>query len=257
MNRMQTKIRDVFYSVIPTTYIRYGGWDTDLIITAPHGGGIRPLEIPRRRHGISFQDTYTRRITEDLLKLYPGVHKPHYVIADIHRSGVDLNRNVIEGAGHSVKAEIIWKTWHSLIQKYVRNDRKRFSKVLYVDIHSHNNNNSFQLGYNLDAARYLELKTMGKTRAVSTLDSLGFSKYEMIFGEHSFKRSLEDKGFSVYNPIGGEAYFNGGYNIETYSGNGVGGIQIEIPVSSAVTDYKETVMALKYAIERFRNAFSK
>lgn len=257
MNNSHTTIRDVFYSVMPTTYLRYGGWDTDIIITAPHGGGIKPLGLPKRKHGISIQDTYTRRITRDLLSLYSRTRQPHYIIADIHRSRVDLNRNIKEGAEHNEGAERIWKTWHSLMQTYVKSDKKRFNKVLYVDIHSHNNNDSFQLGYNLDAARYLELKTMGKTKAKSTMDSLGFNKYDVIFGEHSFKQGLENMGFSVYNPVGGEAYFNGGYNIETYSGNGVGGIQIEIPVSAAVNDYRETVKALKYAIERFRNAFIK
>lgn len=251
-----TTIRDVFNSVIPITYLRYGGFNTDVIITAPHGGGIKPLSIPRRKYGISTQDTYTRRITEDLLKLY-GETKPHHIIADIHRSRVDLNRDVMQGAENNYRAEAIWKMWHSLLQKYITNSRKRFDRILYVDIHSHNNNNSFQLGYNLEASRYLELKTMKKTRAVSTFDSLGFDKYEMVFGESSFKVSLENMGFSVYNPIGGETYFNGGYNIETYSGGGVGGIQIEVPVSAAETYYMDTVRALKYSIERFRSAFIK
>jgi hypothetical protein len=211
-------------------FIDYQEGNTNLLITAPHGGNKKPKDIPDRTYGKTYRDTYTRPLTYKLLELFPKDNKPYSIIANIHRKKVDLNRDIVEGAQGNYHAESNWYYWNYFLGRYRREILQTYNMGLHIDIHSHNNSDEFHLGYNLSKTKYKNVFKKKNTKG-STLDSLGTNLYEMLFGKYSLKFQLEKCQFSIFYPHGKDVYFNGGYNIETYSGNGFGGIQIEIPVS--------------------------
>ena len=251
---MKREIRDLFYSVVTKKdYLRSNlGVDT-LLLTAPHGGGIRPFNIPKRKYGQKLMDTYTRRLTDEIISIINL--RPYYVIADIHRNRVDLNRNIEEACQGNTRAKKIWYDWDILIREYKYYILDYNRKGLHIDIHSHNNSNEFQLGYNLSARNYIRLCNGNNVRG-STLDSIeNYNLRDMIFGSHSINNILISSGYKVFFPRGNETYFNGGRNIEVYSGNGLGSIQIECPVSVLRYDRKNVAKVLSKAIEIFMEEF--
>lgn len=251
---MNREIKDLIYSIISPEYIEVDINKSPIVLSAPHGGGAKPISIPKRKYGNMNMDTYTRRATNAIRDSYKA-NKPSTVISNIHRNRVDFNRALEEGTQGNRKAIDLWLKWNRTLKFIIDRKLVEYKRVLYLDIHSHNENDEFELGYNLNTKPYLELEETGNTKKVSSLDSLGFSKYDMIFGEYSFKHSLELFGLKVMKPAVSNIYFNGGRNIEVFSGEGVGAIQIEIPVSVLKTDFNYTIHALKFAIETFRKYF--
>lgn len=233
-------------------YISYFPGNYNILVAAPHGGSLKPSNIPDRKTGTKVRDTYSKTLAEEIYRLGKQDKTPHTILSNIHRCKVDLNREIKEGAQESKRAQAIWNEWNDVIKTAIKNIG---GKMLYVDIHSHNDNDTFQLGYNLNIQQYLELMKAKKTSAKSTLDSLSPNKYDMIFGRFSLKKSLEKDGYKVYTPTPGEVYFNGGKNIETYNGKGIGAIQIECPVSILKTDLDNVAKSLYSGILKFVEKF--
>lgn len=250
---MNREVRDLVYSVLPSEYLQFRNIGSALVLSAPHGGGMKPFSFPRRKYGTLGMDTYTRRITSGLVK---ASNIPlSYIISDIHRSKVDFNRDIDEGAQGNKKAEELWNLWNTTLGELCKSAVQTNGKALYIDIHSHNDSNKFELGYNLGAKDYVKLMNTGRTRASTTLDSLGKDKWGMLFGEYSIKSSLEAFGYKTLIPTGKDVYFNGGRNIETFSGKGVGAIQIEVPVSIAKIEMPKLLYVLRFSIARFMKEF--
>jgi len=227
----------------------------NLILSSPHGGSLKPFDIPKRRTGKVLKDTLSKELTEKIINLY-GESKPYYVISNIHRSRVDLNRDIEEAAQGNYKAEKIWTDWNQLLTDYkwrvLTNHNRR---GLYIDIHSKGEDDYFELGYNVSASSYLEIYRMDGEGYKSSVSSLKHSNHDMMFGPFSIKASLEDCGYKVLFPRGNEEYFNGGDNIRTFSGNGLGAIQIEVPVKVLKKDLNGIAVCLYNAIEKFRKQF--
>lgn len=252
---MNRTIKSIIGSVLPLPYIEVTFGDINLVLSAPHGGMAKPLSIPRRKYGKTAMDTYTRRITNTLRDSYTG-DRPSTVVANIHRSRVDFNRTMEEATQGSKRAINLWLDWNYNLRHIFNGLLRTHKKILYVDIHSHNDSDEFELGYNLNSPHYLELENTGTTKKHTSIDSLSHNKYDMIFGEYSMKNSLELYGYKVLRPDEDNVYFNGGRNIEVFSGEGVGAIQIEVPVSVVKKDFNFTIYALKFAIETFRKHFT-
>lgn len=250
-------ITDAIKSVVPqTSFISRTYHNSNLLLTAPHGGGAKPFYIRDRTTGIRIRDTYTRRLSDILVSLFND--KPSAILADIHRSKVDLNRNLMEATDGDTRAKAIWHDWNDSIYNYKRNLLNTYNTGLMVDIHSHNNNDEFQLGYNLDVYNYNRLRNNKIASVGSTFSTLnnGYSEYDMIFGRYSLGNSMHLSGYDIFRPRpGGETYFNGGYNIETYAGGGLGAVQIECPVSILEYDLQGVAYALYNSIEIFIHEF--
>ena len=251
---MKREIRDLYYSLVSRDkYLINDFGHTNLIITAPHGGGMKPLSIPTRKYGKKLMDTYTRRLSKELIKLLS--YSPYYVISDIHRSKVDLNRSIEEAAQGNSKAEGIWNDWNVYIDWYKDEIDRIYGKGLLIDIHSQGKTKSFQLGYGISARTYNRMRNRESYTEKSTLSSLKQDEYEMIFGEFSIRESLKRYGYDVLTPKDDDIYFNGGRDIEHFSGNGLGAIQIECPTSVLKKDLNGVAIALKHAILTFREWF--
>lgn len=230
-------------------YLTYKAGNMPLIISAPHGGNMKPVSIPKRTYGVLERDSYSKALAESVLSRF--YDKPYYIIANIHRNRVDLNRGVKEAAQGNYKATRIWDEWNEVITSYRNKILYTKSRALYVDIHSQGHDEYFHLGYNVDAKDYVDLYKGRINRLASSLDALGTNTRELMFGEFSIKNLIESRGFKCKMPVGDEGYYNGGRNITEYNGNGLAAIQIECPISVLKNNQNLVANAVHHAIQYF------
>lgn len=251
-------INDFYYSIFPDSrkYLTFETGETNVLLTAPHGGGIKPRDIPNRAYGNRSGDTYTRRLIQKMINLMDK--NPYYLYSDIHRSKVDLNRDIDEAAQGNKKAEKVWKDWNHILSSYQNIIRTNFDNGLYIDIHSHNKHNKFELGYGLSVRNYLDIREGRQVKAHSTLYALkepNKSEFNTLFGDGSFVDTIEKFGFDVYTPYAEKAYLNGGRNVTKYSGNRIGALQIECPISVLKTGLNDVAYALVNGIYIFQERY--
>lgn len=246
-------LNDLFYSVFPSTnkYLTHYKGDTNILLSAPHGGSIRPINIPYRSYGNRSRDTYTKELIKKIINF--SAQKPYYIYSNIHRSRVDLNRGVIEGAQGNERAINIWEDWNNTLNSFSAEIRNKYKKGIYVDIHSHSNSDKFQVGYGLSVNSYLDIKSGWETKTHSTMYTLkpksDKSEYEVLFGENSVIGTLESYGFDVLVPEEEAKYLNGGRNIKQWSDYGIGAVQIESPISILKDELEVVAIAICNAIE--------
>jgi hypothetical protein len=249
---------DLFYSIFPqqNKYLTYGDGNSPIILSAPHGGNIQPISIPKRTWGNRSRDTYTRRLIQRIIELLP--EKPYFIYSDIHRNRVDLNRDIEEAAQGNKSAKRIWETWNEELQRYTSFVSKKYGKGLYIDIHSHNNSNLFQIGYGLKVKDYLDLRGGWEIKNHSTLFPLvnqHYSEKSLCFGYNSIISDLEYSGYNVLVPKDEAKYLNGGRNIREFHGNEIGAIQVECPIPVLKNDLDRVARALANSIQSFQQSF--
>lgn len=110
-----------------------------LIITAPHGGLLKPESIPNRiGDGSSvLGDMYTKDIAlgiEQFIIEHYGDAFPHVVANDISRRKADPNRSMEEGT-ETEAGEQVWKAYHGRVKESVESILKTNLCGLLVDIH--------------------------------------------------------------------------------------------------------------------------
>ncbi len=250
--------RDLFYSIFPNknSYLTSGMGNSPIILSAPHGGNIKPIDIPYREHGNRSRDTYTRTLIQAIVKLLS--EKPFYIYANIHRSRVDLNRDIDEAAQGNNKAIEIWKSWNNTLGNFQARVKSVYSKGLYIDIHSHNNSHKFEIGYGLTVSDYLDLKGGWEITRHSTLFPLATQEIKeknLCFGYNSVPYTLESFGYDILVPENDDEYLNGGRNSKVFHGNGIGSIQIECPIPVLKDDLDGVAKALASSINSFRKSF--
>lgn len=249
---------DIFYSLFPSgkTYLNYKEGNSPIILSAPHGGNIIPVNAPLRTQGKIYRDTYTRRLMQRILEL--SDKKPFFIYADIHRKVVDLNREINEATqGHELALRI-WNEWNKVLPSYLNVVRNTYGKGLYIDIHSHNKHNKFQFGYGLSVIDYRKVMSNLITKKHSTLyalKDLNKTEFELLFGTDSILSTMEFAGYEIFLPQDDADYLNGGYNIIKNHGRGIGALQIECPVSVLATDLDKVARTLVNAIDNFSERF--
>lgn len=236
-------------------YLTYKRGGMNLILSAPHSGELSPKSIPARKTGQRLKDGYTDRIIKGLLEYFDW--KPYYVYANIHRSRVDLNRDLEEAVEKSRRAKRIWYEWDTVLWNYVFQVSERYRKTLYVDIHSHNDSQQFHLGYGISKKKYMDIAARRYENIEETsLDAFSRSdEYDMLFGEGSVKYNLEKRGYKVHIPNEDDVYFSGGRNVRTYKNNKVGGIQLEIPTKVCDRDLNGIILCLGDCIQEFKDTY--
>lgn len=232
---------------------------TDLLILAPHGGNSRPFYIPDRKSGNRGRDTYTRRLVYQIIDNLNRT--PYYVISDIHRVKVDLNRNYEDSSDGNKYARKIWEKWNKTINDSLEDIEKKFGRGLLIDIHSHNNGDFFEIGYGIDDRDYIKLyETRYHNPPNHTLRAFEENHgtlWNMIFGENSIASSIEKAGYRVRAPDGEHNFLSGGYNIRSNDNDNIGCIQIESPISLLRYELKPIADILSKAIIKFQNTFVK
>lgn len=226
-------------------YVEYLPGDLPLVVSAGHGGALRPASIPDRTLGVVTQDRNTvdlaLRLADALEERLGG--RPHLVLSHLHRIKLDPNRELDEAAQGNPVAGRAWWEYHTFLEAA----RARVGAVhdggLYVDMHGHGHAiPRVELGYLLSAATLAladgalsapEQVSRSSLRAL--VQPSGPTLAELVRGPLSLGARLQEGGIpAVPSPAipspGGDPYFSGGYSTARHGsrdGGGVSGIQVE------------------------------
>jgi len=265
-------------------YITYYPGTLPIVLGAPHGGDIRPSEVPNRDAGCwdgskciwshdcgekdssrcsatTVKDLNTKELTllmrDELFAIY-GEY-PHVVINELHRIKLDANRLMDEATFGVPSMEEAWTTFHTYV-----NQSKAASQLpsLFFDIHGHGHALQWaELGYLLTARQLDENDFTPEITSIRRLADLVTIPFEdLLRGDESFGGILEEEGYaSVPSPSkpgpDGNAYFSGGDNTRMHgsrSGGNTDAIQIESPSSfRSDSERPQYAKALARAIQRY------
>lgn len=236
-----------------SNYVEYLPGTLPVIISAPHGGGLTPAEIPDRVRTAANKDFVTVRdggTVELAMALrrsfydYFGAY-PHVVICHLRRTKVDCNRDAEEGAGGNPLSLQAWNEFHGFINSSSNQVVTAHSNGFYIDLHGHGHPiKRLELGY--------LLKSMQLTNYDAALNQGGYAQQssvrglaarspnsfaEILRGPRSLGAMLAERGFPstpsprMPSPGIGNPYFSGGYNTWLHtsvdSGGPLDGVQIE------------------------------
>ncbi len=226
-------------------YIEYLPGNLPVIISAPHGGNLRPQEVADRESGVTGGDTNTREMAlqaRDSIFQRTGRY-PHLIISHLHRSKLDPNREIVEAAQGDIFAEHAWSEFHSFMQTARSIVATDFQRGLYFDYHGHGHPiQRIELGYLLSAEDLAQPDAVMNGAPITDKSSIRMlasdaaaTTAELIRGPQSFGTTLEGLGFptvpSTSQPDPGtDPYFTGGFNTQQYGsrdGGSISGIQVE------------------------------
>ena len=227
-------------------YVEYIPGRLPVVLSAGHGGSMRPGEIPTRTYGTTGADLNTRELTLDVRDALLEItgFAPHTIISHLHRSRLDPNREVVEAAQDNVYAEHAYEEYHELIRIARRQVELDFGEGFYVDMHGHSHAvQRLELGYLLTSDELNGADATLDQLAVvarSSLRDLGrdspipFSA--LLRGPTSLGGYLAAEGVPVVpspsDPSPGtDPYWRGGYSTRIHGsvidGEVVSGVQIE------------------------------
>ncbi len=235
-------------------YVEYVEGNMPLVISIPHDGMLKPIDIPDRTctRCSKNQDIHTieigKAIREHIFKL-TGLY-PYLIISHLHRSKLDPNRNIEEAATGHKQPEIAWAEFHHYIDSAVTEVQQKFGKGLYIDLHGHRHKvERIELGYLVSgeelrfADEFLNDESFYEYSSIKHLigDNLKSASYiDLLRGPESFGSMLMNKGYTTVPsqqipfPKENEPLFSGGFNTQKHSavaGSTVDGIQVEIGIA--------------------------
>ncbi|WP_126970311.1 hypothetical protein [Gynurincola endophyticus] len=222
-----------------------GDSNTAMIVTAGHGGTLRPAFIPDRTQGETAADLNTadlaRRIA-DSIKNRIGV-RPHVIINNLHRIKLDPNRPEDELYLTHDSAKVAYDQYHEFIFIARRMVTERIGKGLLLDVHGHAHAiDRTELGYLTTRTQInatdVSLNTRGAQSSIKNIwNGSTFTYSELLRGSKAFGTLMENEGMaavpSQQDPSPGTAaYFNGGYTTLVHGSKDSGtisAIQLEFP----------------------------
>ncbi|XP_023322048.1 uncharacterized protein LOC111696624 isoform X2 [Eurytemora carolleeae] len=270
-------------------FVEYHPGNTNIILSIPHGGTLKPDFIKDRVHPDPngeyeegeeerrrcrsrtkidiCADKYTLQIGKQLSKDYTDLtsFKPHVILSNLHRSKLDPNRpQTVALSSEDSDSEIAYNEYHEFIRKA---SKKIGGRGLLLDIHGQNHKqNSVELGYliyksELNAGKYRKRNSSILNLAKTT----GLSIEELLHGDLSFGALLEEEGYkAVPSPRqhapGKQRYYTGGFITQVYGssrGGEIDSIQIEIPGESRFSSKvrKKFSRGLAKAVQKFHARF--
>lgn len=242
--------------------VEYYPGTTNLIISVPHGGEMKPPFLPDRvkvavevtdgdlkpsketqdddtNYRITTAaDIYTQEIAKTMAKEYNIItgQKPYMIMANLHRSKLDPNRPILQAAQGNGICELVYKEYHNFIRS-AKEELK--GPGLVIDLHGQNHHqNSIEIGYLFKKS---ELNNQDyKTTVPSIKNLLEKTKIctpDMLYGDNSLGALFENAGFqAVPSPRqhypGKEKYYKGGYITQTHGSSedgAIDAIQLELP----------------------------
>ena len=226
-------------------YVEYLPGGVPVILSAGHGGELRPAAIPDRTGGTTVQDLNTLdlalRVREALAERLGGY--PHLVVSHLHRVKLDPNRELGEAAEGNPAAERAWWDYHSFLDAARRQVEEEQGGGLYVDLHGHGHAiPRVELGYllsgstlALDDAALSAPANVERSSLRSLVAPTGPTLAELLRGPASLGARLEGEGVPAVPSPGiphpaGDPYFTGGYSTARHGsrdGGRVSGVQVE------------------------------
>lgn len=224
-------------------FTEYLPGDLPLVLAVPHGGHLRPEDIPDRTNGVTGIDANTQELARTIAEVMHAEtgSRIHVVICHLHRSKLDANRELKEAAQGSAVAAQAWREHHEFIGRACDAAVKRFGVAFLIDLHGHGHADArvevgcLQTALELaDCDEALNGATYVKSSSLRWIVEHGnVSHAELLRGPLSFGALLEAHGFpatpSPRMPVPTEPFFRGGYTIQRHcdAGRHVTGLQIE------------------------------
>ena len=123
-----------------TRFLEISSGTVPIILSCPHGGFLRPKEVPDKLKGVMIADKnkyiISRRIIQVLKQDYNI--KVSYILSKIHRSKIDFNRppRAFSAFNHtSIKAKNIHHYYHEKIEKFYFKCINDYNRCLFIDLH--------------------------------------------------------------------------------------------------------------------------
>lgn len=210
-------------------WVEYIAGDIPVIVLAPHGGTLRPAEMPDRADPDTVRDMNTLELARAIDSAFArtmGRH-PHVIICRVHRVKLDCNRDQATGAGNDPEARQAWAEFHAYIAIAESTVAARSGSGLLIDLHGHGHPaQRLELGYLLSASELglpdAQLNLRRDSTSIRHLVSFsGRTLVQVLRGTSSFGDLMDARGFpsvpSSSDPSPGNApYFSGGYNTRTH-----------------------------------------
>ncbi|MDP3069460.1 MAG: N-formylglutamate amidohydrolase [Opitutaceae bacterium] len=228
-------------------YVEYVAGDLPIVLTAPHGGRLKPDAIPNRTQGVTDMDANTQELARALtaaLHARTGRHA-HLVASHLHRSKLDPNREIEEAAQGDPLAQKAWRDFHAAIQGALAAAVARHGFAFLIDLHGHAHPIArLELGYALDAKQLNRDDPAFDASGVMQLGTLrdlharlGGSAAVLLRGPGSLGDLFASRGLratpSPQEPQpGNHPFFAGGYIVRQHAAGDtpkVDGLQIECP----------------------------
>ena len=254
-------------------YVEYIAGDMPLIISAPHGGTLRPAEIPDRKDGEFTSDANTEELARTVQQALHDRfgHYPHVIICCLDRRKVDCNRDLAEGAGEHSAARQAWNDYQRFIEMARSNVVASAGIGFYIDLHGQSHPiKRIELGYCLTASqltnadRVLDEPPFAERSTIRSLARrTGLPLAELLRGTNSLGGLLAAKGYpavpspSMPNPGEGNPFFGGGYNGRCHGsmqGGPIDGVQMEVNlagVRDSGTNRRKFACALAEVFEAY------
>ncbi len=242
-------------------YVQYIPGNSPVILTAPHGGVLRPDSIPDRSkascggEAVLVTDTNTAELVLAMREAHFrrfGIY-PHVIINRLARRKFDANRPLDEAACGNAEAERAFAEWHAFVDVAKAQVVKTSGRGWFMDIHGHGHEiQRLELGYLLRPADLnasdaeLDGKSALKERVSirALLREPGATLSGMLRGPSSIGALYVRAGFPAIpadkdTRPGSTRYFAGGYNTGRHtcgaeaealggkSGDRICGLQIE------------------------------
>lgn len=242
--------------------VEYYPGTTNLIISVPHGGEMKPPFLPDRVKApvqvgegdikpdketadddtnyriTTAADIFTQEIAKIMAKEYNIItgQKPYLIMANLHRSKLDPNRPILQAAQGNGVCEVVYREYHNFISSAKQELR---GPGLVIDLHGQNHHqNSIEIGY---LYKKYELNNQDFTQTVPSiknlLDRTKVPVTEMLYGDKSLGALFENAGYNAVpsprqHQPGKEKYYKGGFITQTHGssdGGLIDAIQLELP----------------------------
>lgn len=207
----------------------YKKGNCSLILLNVHDGSNKFLNcISRHKKNINEFDNYfvdkndtnTQLITLNTYNLMVSKNlKPYLLINKIHRSHIDLNRNIDKACNKNCSScKIHYNSFHDKLEKTVESIKKKYGKCFILDIHGNaHSDNMIQLGYNLPISSIK--KNLFKDISLNSVKNKNYDEIKKyLYGSKSLsyyfkKNSVNSKIdiYPVYNNINSKILQNKRY----------------------------------------------
>ena len=216
------------------SYNEYWTGNLPIILSAPHGGSLKPAALPDRTCAecVTSADLNTR----ELLRLVDSVFTAktgcfvHSVFTNLHRVKIDQNRSLPEATDGNDVTLPYYNEYHNNLVAAQNAVMKKYSKGMVIDLHGHGHSiQRLELGYLISGSELrmsdASLLTLAGTSSIRRLNQVALSSpgfVNLVRGQEALGTLLGNKGFpavpsqQIPYPLEGEAYFSGGYITETY-----------------------------------------
>ena len=237
--------REVGVPVFGTgSFCEYVPGELPLVISAPHGGRLKPETMANRTFGVRSEDSNTqdlaRRIAAEVKKVTG--RQMTLVISQLHRSKLDPNREIKEAAQGDKMAETVWGEYHAFIDEALKAAVKRHGRAFFIDLHGQSHPDvRVELGYLHDPLDYAKPASEVNSPAFVKAGSLaylmklnpGLEYTALLHGPESLGALLEARSFlstpSPRMPVPSLPYYRGGYTTFRHIPDNprVAGLQVE------------------------------